>query len=124
MDSKMRRRRLLVALGWAAPVGVGSVVGVVARLPETMPVGAVIAVAVLIAALIVPILLTSVLVVLDSPGMTERLCRVIDAWRRTPDPKTERQRSRGSAPAPGRRPPRAGDKAEAAKVKKRSTREP
>jgi hypothetical protein len=95
MERRNRRRLLALVFGWAAPVGVGTVAGVVARLPSTIPTVEVVAVVISMVAFVVPVLVSAGLAILDSPGMTERLCRVIDSLRgRPPESGTGRRNGR------------------------------
>jgi hypothetical protein len=95
METKTRRRLWALILGWAAPVGVGTVTGVVARLPSTIPTVEVWLVVVSMVAFTIATLVGTVLAVLGSPGMVDGLCRIIDAFRGRPPagpPPTRRSR--------------------------------
>jgi hypothetical protein len=81
---RVRRRARWLVLGWATPVGAGTIAGIVIRLPDDVSTGTGVVVILAATSFVVPTLLAAVLAVLESPGMTERLVRVINAFRRGP----------------------------------------
>jgi hypothetical protein len=110
-----RRRRLRIVLAWvASTLSAGSALGVVVHTPETLLLGAMIIIVWSTVVLILPLLIWSALSILDSPGMTERLCRLIQVWRGRPIKRTDP----GHAPTPSLRQPRASSAPGAIKATK------